>query len=343
MKKFIIKLALFLSLIFTIDLALSRLLDWGRPADYAAFVDSKREYDNLKQVDILFIGDSQTADGFVPSVFEEKLGATAFNFGVYQLSPFESYFLLKDLVSRHERLPKLVVLGTDVQMFRYQVSDGKYAPLFIKNPINLAPLFFASSNLGAFTATGRKKYLFPGLLKRVVDGHVGAEMRREVQRIESGYLVNAKHYSDASQFDCEKDRGFFSETLVEKQKTYFLKTLDHLQAQNIPVVIVNLPMQKEFLAGMKAKPVYQEFNAVIAAIESQHAIHVFNKSHDLLVNELEDKEFLDGDHLCYPGAKKFSSAFADYLAGAGFRFNVENQSHRLVKGNDYAHTYSKLD
>lgn len=325
MKKFILKFALFLSLIFTIDFTLARLLDLGRPADYAAFVDSKKEYDTLPQVDILFLGDSQTADGFVPAVFEEKLGVTAFNYGVYQMSPFEGYFLLKDLVARHAQPPKLVVLGTDAQMFHYQVSDGRYSPLFIKNPLHLMPLLYESDNLGAFTAVGRKKYLFGGLIKKIATGHVGTEVRREVQRIENGYLLNAKHYADRSQFDCEKDRGFFSAAPVDKQIEYFHKTLAFLRENNIPVIVANLPMHKNFLAGLRAKPAYREFSHVMNEIASRHGVEVFNQDHTLLVNELTDEEFLDGDHLCFSGAQKYSAAFAAYLQAAGFpskSFNV---------------------
>lgn len=321
MKKFFIKLALFASLILAIDLGLSRLLDYGRPVDYAAFVESKKEFDNLEQVDILFIGDSQTAEAFVPSVFAEQLAATAFNYGVYQLSPFEGYFLLKDLLERRAQTPKLVVLGTDAQMFRYPVSDGKYSPLFIDNPLNLLAMFHKSSNLGAMTATGRKKYLFSGLIKRLTTGQVGAEVRREVEKIENGYLVNRKHFSDHDQFDCNKDRGFFSEAPVAIQQEYFLKTVAYMQEQGIPFVVAHPPMHKNFLAGLKAKPVYEEFRAIMAAVESEPGVRVFNADHLLLLNELRDEEFLDGDHLCYSGAKKFSAAFADYLRKAGFQMN----------------------
>jgi hypothetical protein len=322
MKKFFIKLALFASLILAIDLTLSRLLDYGRPVDYAAFVDSKKGFDDLKEVDILFLGDSQTADAFVPSVFEEKLEATAFNYGVYQLSPFEGYFLLKDLLERREQPPQLVVLGTDAQMFRYPVSDGKYSPLFIENPLNLLAMFYKSSNLGAMTATGRKKYLFSGLINRLVTGQVGANVRRAVERIENGYLVNQKHFVDHGQFDCNKDRGFFSEAPVAVQKEYFLKTVAYLQEQEIPFVVAHPPMHKNFLAGLQAKPVYEEFRAIMAEVESQHRAKIFNPDHVLLMNELQDEEFLDGDHLCYSGARKFSAAFADYLREAGFRLNA---------------------
>jgi hypothetical protein len=321
MVKFTVKLAFFVCIIAAFDLTLSRVLDWGRPADYAAFVDSKREYNSLEQVDILFIGDSQTADGFVPAVFKDKLGATAFNYGVYQLSPFEGYYLLKDLLSRRAQPPQLVVLGTDVQMFHYRLSDGRYSPLFIESPMNLIPLLFESDNLGAITAAGRKKYLFPGLIKKLLTGQVGAEVRREIRRIENGYLLNEKHYSDRSQLDCEKDRGFFSPVPVEKQREYFLKTIAYLQQRNIPCVIANPPMHKNFFAGMKQKAAYQEFQKALAEIASAYDVAVFNAEHDVLLDNLQDEDFLDGDHLCYSGAGKFSASFADYLLKHGFHFN----------------------
>ncbi|MCK6560984.1 hypothetical protein L6R21_17445 [bacterium] len=321
MKRFACKLGLFAALIFLIDAGWSYLLDRGRPADYAAFVDSKREFDRLTQLDILFLGDSQTADGFVPAVFRERLGASAFNFGVYQLSPFEGYYLLRDLVDRLEQPPALVVLGTDAQMFRYRVADGKYAPLFITSPVNLIPLFFESSNLGALTEAGRKKYLFPGLLRWAVTGQVPGETRRQIQLVENGYLQNPKHYSDASQFDCDKDRGFFSETLVAQQTEFFHKTLAYLAERNIPCVIANLPMHPQFLAGMQAKPAYQEFQRELENMARTYRVPVFNRDHSLLLADFQDEDFLDGDHLCYAGARKFSAAFADYLEQTGFNFH----------------------
>lgn len=321
MKAFLLKLALFVALVGTIDLTLSHVLDFGRPLDYAAFVDSKKTFDQLDRVDILFIGDSHTADGFVPSLFQEKLGAVAFNFGVYQLSPFEQYFLLKDLIGRQKQPPRLVVLGTDVQMFHYYVTDGRYSPLFIENPLNEIPLWFASDNLGAMTSAGRKKFLFPALFKKLQHREVIADTRREANHIENGYLRNRKHFIDYSQFDCDKDRDFFSATFVDRQKEYFLKTLDFLSEQHIPFVIANPPMHPHFLAGMKRKPLFDEFNATMAEAEALYRVSIFNREHTMLLDELRDEDFLDGDHLCYPGARKFSEALAEHLQHQGFRFN----------------------
>jgi hypothetical protein len=321
MKTFMIKLTLFLGMIFTIDFALSRLLDLGRPPDYAAFIDSKKEFDHLPYVDILFIGDSETADGFVPAVFKEKLGATAFNYAVYQLSPLEGYFLLKDLLARHEPPPKLVVLGTDVQMFHYRRSEGEYTPLFIKNPLNLFPLLMESKDFGAMTLAGRKKYLFPALIKRLLNGETNSHVRREVCHIENGYLQNLKHYSDIAQFDCNKDHGFFNDRPVAGQKEYFIKTLEFIRQNDIPFVIANPPMHKNFLDGMRKKAAYHEFQATMMEIAANFGVEIFNVNHKLLLEALEDKDFLDGDHLCYSGARKFSTVFADYLLTRGFKFN----------------------
>jgi hypothetical protein len=326
MRRLTSKLTALLALILAIDLSLSHVLEYGRPVDYAQFVDSKKVYDQLPSVDVLFVGDSQTADGFVPSVFRQRLGATAFNYGVYQLSPFEGYYLLKDLVARHERPPRLVVLGTDVQMFHYPMSDGKYSSLFIENPANLLSMLVRTQNLGALTAAGRKKFLFGGLVKSVMHREVHPELRRQVRSIDNGYLLNEKHFSDAGELDHNKDRDFFSATVVERQREYYFKTMALLKARGIPVVIANLPMHRRFLAGMRASATYRAFRGVLAEIGATCDVDIFNERHDVLLADLTDEDFLDGDHLCYPGAVKFSSRFADFLAAKGFRFDKSSES-----------------
>jgi len=326
MRQLTSKLTALLALIVAIDLSLSYVLEYGRPVDYAQFVDSKKAYDQLPGVDILFVGDSETADGFVPSVFRQRLGATAFNYGVYQLSPFEGYYLLKDLLARHERPPRLVVLGTDVRMFHYPVSDGKYSSLFIENPANLLPMLVRTQNLGALTAAGRRKFLFGGLVKRVMHREVHSELRRQVRSIDSGYLLNEKHFSDAEQLDCNKDRDFFSVALVEQQREHYFKTMALLRARGIPAVIANLPMHRQFLAGMRTSAAYPAFRGVLTEIEATYDVDIFNEQHDVLLDDLTDEDFLDGDHLCYPGAVKFSARFADFLAAKGFRFDPSRES-----------------
>lgn len=321
MKKLIINILVFVIIIISIDVTLSNLLDMGRPLDYTAFIESKEEYDKLNSVDLLILGDSQTADGFIPSVFNAKLGGQAFNYGVYDLSPFEEYYLLKDLISRHSQFPKLVVLGMNILMFNYKVTGGRYTPLFIKSPSNLIPLLFKSENFGSFSLAGRKRYLFNPLIKRLLTGEISTKVRRDVRNIEYGYLQNVKHFSNESALDCNKGNTFFSRDFVEQQKVYFIKMILFLKEKNIPFILVNTPKHKTFLNCMKNRKTYSKYKSTLKEIQRTFNVKVFNEDHDLLLEDLNDKDFLSGDHLCYTGARKFSIFFAEHLASLGVKFD----------------------
>ena len=322
MKKFFIKFIALVLTLFLVDQAVSKVLDLGRPIDYAAFIESKYKYDDLENSDLLFIGDSQTADTFVPKVFEDKLGGSAFNFGVMIMSPFEGYYLTKDLVNRHSTPPKLVILGTNANMFNYNLSEGRYTPFFIENPIYLVPLLAESESFEAFTSAGRKGYLFKPTIKRILSGEKNTKVHREVADIDNGYLHNIKHFENPIMLsDCNRDRNFFSKEINEVQKEYFIKTIEYLISKNIDIVIVHPPMHKDFFECLKSQSRYSYFESTISEIVKDYNLKLFNADHSLLVNELKDDEFLNGDHVCYTGAVKFSSKIAEYLYQEGYNFD----------------------
>jgi hypothetical protein len=322
MKKFFIKFFALVLILFLVDQGVSKVLDLGRPIDYAAFIESKYKYSDLEKIDILFIGDSQTADTFVPKVFEDKLGGTAFNFGVMIMSPFEGYHLTKDLVNRHSNPPKLVVLGTNANMFNYNLTEGRYTPFFIENPINLLPLLAESESFEAFTSAGRKGYLFKPTIKRIISGEKNTKVHRDVAAIDNGYLHNTKHFENPVMLsDCNRDKRFFNENINEIQKDYFVKTIEYLISKNIEVIIAHPPMHTDFFECLKNEERYTYFEKTINDIAETYRLEIFNRDHQLLTNELKDDEFLNGDHVCYPGAVKFSQKFAEHLFENGKRFN----------------------
>lgn len=320
MKKLIKKLLIFAIIIISIDVTLSNLLDLGRPLDYTAFIESKEKYDELDSVDILILGDSQTADSFIPSVFNSTLGGQAFNFGVYDLSPFEEYYLLQDLISRQSKNPKLVILGLNILMFNYKITSGRYTPLFIENPSNLAPLLFKSENFGAISLAGRKRYLFNPLIERLLTGKINKKIRRDVRGIDFGYLQNVKHFTSRGALDCNKGKTFFGGEFVEQQKINLVKIIQYLNDKNIPFILVNTPKHKIFLNCIKTTKTYRKYKSTIREIERTFNVKVFNEDFELLLDTLNDKDFLDGDHLCYTGAKKFSTVVAEHLASIGVNF-----------------------
>lgn len=312
MKKFIYKICILLIGLMIIDYSVSSLLDYGQTSDYKAFIESKEQYDVLDSVDILFVGDSQTADCFVPTVFNETLNLQSFNYGVYLMSPVEQYYLVQDLVERHKSKPKIVVLGSNVNCFNYPVSYGRFTPLFIKNPLNLIPLLLKSKKFEALTSAGRKGYLFSSLIQKLQGNE--ENVKRKIDGTEYGYLKLMNHFrSRRVLIDCNRDAKFFNEVIVQEQIDYLIKTIEYLNENGIKIVVANPPLHKEFLSCLKQSDKYKHFQNKLNQLSKQYNFKIFNQDHNLLINELEDIDFYNGDHLCYTGAVKFSNAFANYL------------------------------
>jgi hypothetical protein len=313
MRKLIAKGLLFVVSLALLDAAFSRLLDRGRPDDYLAFIDSKRDFDSQGQIDVLLLGDSHTADGLVPSVIQQRCGLTAFNFGVYHLSPVEGYFLLKDLMGRLHRPPRIVVLGTNARMFTRRVTEGKYTPLFIRNPFVLGELLTTtgSTNLSVFTSSGKKTELFQPMLKTFMHGP-NTQAVRDIAGIDRGYLQNVRSFTNRG--DLQANLAFFDLDIVSTQVEYFEKTIEFLEKRDVEVIIVNLPMHREFLQAVRGRKTFREFERTIADIATRHQVELFNESHRVLMGELRDSDYLNGEHLCYPGAIKFTAALAQDLA-----------------------------
>lgn len=325
MKIFIIKIVILFLGLAIIDFSLSKILDYGQTSDYRAFIESKKQFDELEKVDIIFIGDSQTADCFVPSVFNQELNVQSFNYGVYLMSPVEQYYLLRDLISRHNQKPGMVILGTNVNCFNYPVSYGRFTPMFIKSPLNLFPLLMKSKKFEALTSAGRKGYLFSSLVKKIQ----GKDeiVHRKIDGIEFGYLRVKNHYRSRSLLtDCNRDANFFKEELVNEQLEYYIKTLELLKENNIDFLLVNPPIHKEFLSCLRLSKKYEYFKNTLTELSTKYNFRIFNSEHNLLLDQLVDIDFYNGDHLCYSGAVKFSKALSKYLLTQEFsNFRIANK------------------
>ncbi len=100
---------------------------------------------------------------------------------------------------------------------------------------------------------------------------------------------------------------------VEKQKKYLIKMLRYLKEKNVQTIIVNPPLHNAFLDCIKHEKSYKEFQATLTTIAKTYNVEIFNKAHQMLIDELENEDFLDRDDLCYSGAMKFPSSFRGIL------------------------------
>jgi hypothetical protein len=315
--RFLYKLALFLSLLWGIDQGLARFLDSGAPRDYRAFVESKEMFGTRRHVDVLFLGDSHIADAIVPSVYQEATGLKAFNYGVYHLSPLEGHYLLRDLLQRCREPPRIAVLGLNPVMFARGRSSGVYTPRLIRDPLIRAQLFLEAGdapeggdNLGTLTAAGDKWRFFLPALEILLDGRDERPVTREVRRIDRGYLENHKHLDATTA--CVEDSRLERAVGDADQKSHFEATIRRLQEQGIRVALVNPPVHRRRWPLVLASPAYADFAATIETMSERLDVPVFN-----LANEAggswPDDHYLEYEHLCHPGAVKFTRLVAAFL------------------------------
>ena len=190
----VLKLLLFVGLLLVIDNWINAQIQVAVPEDYKFAIEAKSSYDPSEKYDILIVGDSHVADALVPSIIEEETGLKAFNIAVYRSTPYENYYLLRDVLARGHT-PKIVVLGTNPRMFVKEVTSGLYTPLFIENlliKLDLLKASFDSSNIGLFTKTGSNQYLVIPYLKLSLGIQNEMKLFRHVESIDNGYLVNQK-------------------------------------------------------------------------------------------------------------------------------------------------------
>lgn len=294
---------LFVGLISVIDAAFSRVLDTARPPDYQAFIDSKLEYAEASEAtDLLVLGDSHTADAFVPQALEQATGLRSYNFGVYHMSPIEGRYLIRDLRQRSPRL-KVVVIGTNPVMFTRPPGAGKYTPMFIQNPLIFLSLLLEvrSNNFGLLSRAGKKLDLIGPLISRTL-GKAAKSATRQIESSDRGYLVNTRC---ATRRDVQPDLKRHAEPAIAAQVSHFEQTIRWLQREGLRVIVVHPPLIERYYAIARTTRAYREFDAAVNRIARKANVPVLGTDNSYGVS-FGYADFLDGQHLCKPGAQKFS-------------------------------------
>ncbi len=319
--RFFLKLALFFGLLWAIDQGFAHFLEaGGAPRDYRAFVESKEQFGSDRAVDVLFVGDSHIADALVPGVFEAETGKEPFNYGVYHLSPLETRYLLEDLLRRTRGKPEVVVLGLNPVMFARGVDSGVYTPRLIEDPLIRAKLFLAGGddpakaqqgdNLGSLTAAADKLHLFRPALEILRKGGDDRPVTREVRSIDRGYLENHKHLDETTEWI--EDARLEQAEGNPIHKRYFEETIRFLQDKGIGVAFVNTPYHSRRWPVVAPSPCYADFVRTIEALAAKYDVPAFNLANEH-GGDWPDDHYLEFEHLCYPGAVKFTRLIAAFL------------------------------
>ena len=332
MRSFLIKVSIFLAIMFAADFLVGKLLQAFRPIDYKVFIDSKKAFFEKEQdIDLLVIGDSHIADALDPRIIREQNHLNSFNLAIYAASPYENYYVLKSALEHLKKKPKILVLGTNPVMFTRPRTVGRYTSLIVDGFEHKWHLNYdakKSINASFFFSTLQEHYLFSSMFKNLT----GAKYTptREVTDIDNGYLESVTQMPNiqwANFKPLEKNASMsaaINNTIAEDFKTqveYFDRMIKLALANNIQVLLVNPPIWEKQLQRDMGESDFQDFAMVLKNASARYRLPVFNEDFQLFNQSLQQSDYLNTEHLNYYGAKKFTLSLSTWIK--------ENQTSHL--------------
>jgi hypothetical protein len=215
---------------------IGRLLPLAVPGGSGFTLERMREADTIQDIDILFIGPSQSYRSFDPRWFKEK-GLRIFNLGTTAQSPLNTYHLLKANLKRMN--PKLVVIAVSQHAM---ATDGieSFADLTSNMPVD-ASLIEMACSIKKITAMN---LIVAGLIRDRLSPMAGFE-QNNVPRdlyVKGGYVESSRDYSSHHLPDQ------MPLLIHTRQKQYLMKCLNLLNDVNIPAVTLSTPITSETIS-----------------------------------------------------------------------------------------------
>jgi hypothetical protein len=324
MKKFLIKSAIFIVILFAIDRIGNLGLQFVRPVDYKLFVDAKREFFRSDTpYDMLIVGDSHIADALDPRAIYAGSGYRSFNLGIYASTPFENYFTFRAALKTSRPRPSFLVIGTNPGMFMGPPRIGRYTPVIVDNVFEKWYMSIKSDrplNTAHWFRLLQEQYLFQSL-KRMVLG-IPYVPTRDIHAIADGYL-EARNKIEGTRWDVDNE---YEGARVEEQVEYLRQTIQLARSVGIQPIIVHPPLLPSRLEREKDQPGFKGFLKEIDTIAGEFDVPVFNQRMDTLNTEFVQGDFLTADHLNFYGASKFTRAFAGWMAERTKQDTTEQRS-----------------
>lgn len=314
MRKFTLKLAVFLGIFLIFDRAVGYFLQTQRPIDYKLFLQSKTDFfETNEAIDLLIIGDSHVADAIDSRTIEKKTFLKAYNLGIYHSSPFENYYMTKAALEELKQKPKMIVLGTNPIMFEKSLSKGKYTPLILPFPysLQLAKNSDEGFDIAFFLHTIREKYLVKSIFNQL--RRVNYNPTRVIKDVYNGHL---KFYNQIPNTEWYSFENAEAKQINQRQVEYFSKTIELALKSNIKVIIVHPPLWKHHLQTMSSGKSFYQFTNIINHITAKYNLKTYyNYLNEDFMDSLnfEKEDFLNTQHLNYYGSRKFTRGFSDFL------------------------------
>ena len=281
-------------------------------------------YAQAGENDVIFVGDCEVYESFVPAVLYEKYGITSYVRGSAQQLVWQSYYLLEETFRKET--PKAVVFN--VYALKYGTpQDEAY------NRMTLDGMKWSGSKYRAIKASMTEgesmlDYVFPLLRFHSRITELGSDdlkyMFADKEVSHSGYLMK-KGVAPMTE-EAESGRALLDYTLSDTAMDYLDKMRELCEANGSELILVKAPTNTWGFWW------YDEWDAQVIEYAESNGLAYYNfiKCKDEIGIDFSTDTYDEGMHLNVYGAEKLTEYFG----------NILKESHGLDKAE---HSQNVID
>ena len=245
------------------------------------------EVEDIKNIDILFLGSSHSYRGFDTRIFR-KYGYTVFNLGSSSQTPIQTKFLLTKHIKQLN--PKIIIFDVF-----HKTSSNKGVESAIDILSNSKKLsFFELKMCLEIAEIDVFKTLFFSFIKKSV---FGEKFQEETLKKYDKYLIGG-FVENSSSINYKSNFPKISHNKIRKKQLSAIDDLINIsKSNNAKIILVNTPLNKKYNLSYK-------FNNYLDSLMSSKAEYInFNKLNLSLNDTIH---FYDKDHLSQRGVELFN-------------------------------------
>lgn len=254
----------------------------------------ERVYGDFRE-DIVIIGSSRAAHHYVPSVLEDSLGLSCYNYGIDGRNIFNHYVLSKQLINR-EHKPLVAIL--EVASIDIDDDPGYNEERFS----HLHFLYKADNNVKEIVeVTNKKKAIVLSILNSYRYNSALLDYLKPLFRKRNDSLKGYVPLHKEWKMDAERVDGHQS-VVHHAKEVYFRKLIKSFKQKGIKLLVYDSPNFKVFTKQ-------NEWESIIEDICNEYEVPFINHEHDALF--MQHREwFNEPYHLNDKGAHFYSEMVA---------------------------------
>ncbi len=291
MKRFIIRLTIFLSILLFTGITIELLLR-NIPNNYKF----KRHYldEHAGIIETLVLGNSHLFYGIDPTY----LRTDAFNAGNVSQPLYYDYLLLKKYEHQWKKLSKIVIPIDYFSMFSSMETGGEpwraqyykaYFDINVTKPTDGLELFCNTFELN---------------IDKIINYYIFDEQELNCSSLGWGTTYQSLKSKDLMKtgIKAAARHTYADERYIKENLQVLIRIFKFAKARNIEVLLVTSPTYKSYYNNLNEMQLYRTLEET-NKLASRYQVKYVNMLKDRFFNETD---FYDGDHLNEIGARKFS-------------------------------------